>query len=104
LLGKTHQAPLEQAGQGMAGPLDQDGEHWLEDILQVVQDRQQAGKDTQLVGCGRLLADLGTQLIDWGTQQVGLDIQLRALLPGQVAPYKVQLCGPDVHLPVAQID
>ena len=26
-LGKTHQAPLEQAGMGMAGPLDQDGQH-----------------------------------------------------------------------------
>jgi len=28
-LGKTHQAPLEQAGMGMAGPLEQDGQHCL---------------------------------------------------------------------------
>ena len=45
LLGRIHQAPPEQVGLGMAGPLEQDGQHLLQDILLVVQDRQQAGKD-----------------------------------------------------------
>ena len=81
-MGRTHQASLEQAGLGMAGPLDQGGQHWLqEDILLVEQDRQKAGRDNQLVGWGKLLADWGIQLVDQGTQLVGSDIQLGALLP-----------------------
>ena len=50
MLGKRHQAPLEQAGLGMAGHLDQIGQHLLQDVLLVEQDRQQADKDNQLAG------------------------------------------------------
>jgi len=82
LVGRTHQASLEQAVLGTAGPLDQDYQHWSqEDILLVEQDMQQAGRDNQLVGWGRLLVDQCIQLVDQGTQLVGSDIQLGALLP-----------------------
>jgi len=82
LLGRTHLAPPEQVGLGMAGPLEQDGQHLLQDILLVVQDRQLAGKDNQLVDQGELVADWGIQLVDQGSQLTGLDIQLEVLLPG----------------------
>jgi len=81
-LGRTHQASPEQVVLGMAGLLEQDGQHLLQDILLVVQDRQQAGKDNQLVDWGELVADWGVQLVDQGSQPTGSDIQLEVLLPG----------------------